>query len=181
VPTRKPRPQAGRPERASRKRKVSRAVWKARSKAAKRSWETRRKREAAKAKARRKKRALRKAGRKVGPKTGPVAPVEAGHYQEGRFFQSGHQLLGYLENRPGIIRVLSAQSWAQPGHVSQRHAPDAETVSRIRELPFLAELRPNSEEYSEAFDDVVEAWELADDGGAEVETEVDADSGGDEA
>jgi len=104
---------------------------------------------------------------------------DAGHWREPRVFRHGAQLLGYLEGRPGVIAPLSAR----PVYSGEaRRAPDAaekaEALTRIRESDALTGLELSGPERRQLESDWLDAWEMADDGGAYVEVEVDSDSGG---
>lgn len=122
---------------------------------------------------------------RAGPATG-FAPAEPQRFEgfraeptgnafpESRWFGSGAELLGYLEGRPGITKVLAVEPWKPEAGWQPRDDREAppDVVERIEGLDLVREV-DSDEERAALLEAIIEAWQEADDGGAFVEAEVD--------
>lgn len=101
-------------------------------------------------------------------------------FPETRTFNNANALLGYLEGRPGIERLLSAAPM-RAGEERQL-VWSAERRQEVKErleatAPALAQKERNPESYPEWMRRALEALEFADDGGLVGEFEIDSESG----
>lgn len=123
----------------------------------------------------------------------PTLPVEvrydeglalgAGAFPETRFFNSANALLGYIEGRPGVKNILSVfpARGGEPRESTWSPERRQEVRDRLEQSEPAREQRANADS-SAAWEAWMEramlALELADDGGALAEVEVESDSGG---
>lgn len=105
---------------------------------------------------------------------------EAGAFPESRFFANASALLGYIEGRPGLHKLMTVFP-ARGGEKKKRRwskATRAEYRDRIDEAASFLLEEDDEVNPTQWKRDVMTALEYADDGGALVEAEVRRDSGG---
>lgn len=109
--------------------------------------------------------------------SGPEVPMPENGFAESRLFRSGASLLGYLEGRPGILKIQSVTPLLPPiGTTPTQHerGRPADVAARIEALDLLITDRGSNHEAL-----IWDAYWDAEDFGALLEVEVDSDSGGD--
>lgn len=87
--------------------------------------------------------------------------------------KSGNSLLGYLEGRPGVTRILKVEQWKPEGWMppAERPKPSAEVMARVEKLPMVVEA--DGADRAELLAEVLDAWAECEDDGAWVECEID--------
>lgn len=109
--------------------------------------------------------------------SGPEVPTPENGFSESRLFRSGASLLGYLEGRPGILKIGSVTPLLPPiGTVPTQHerGRPADVAARIESLDLIISDKGSNHEAL-----IWDAYWDAEDFGALLEVEVDSDSGGD--
>lgn len=117
----------------------------------------------------------------IKPDLGPLQHVGGGDgvsitsnaFPEARLMKTGNALLGYLEGRPGVVKILKVEQWKSEGWKpgGERPAPPPEVLDRVAKVPMVLEADPA--EKDGLIRDILEAWAECEDDGAWVECEID--------